>query len=154
MHAPTESTINWQLGLRGLLLSMTLAGVSGASGSRLPMLAAIIVGAWTAIRPLRGVQWLLQPSTVRMVVSLMARICTVTVAAALLSLAVNSGSPLLNVPGTLLFLALAAGVAATAARYAWQRSRVLLPRLWASWLETASTLRTHVGAALGASRQP
>jgi hypothetical protein len=153
MHAPADhSRVNWQLGLRAVLASMALAGVSGASGSPLPLLGAIVIAAWAVIRPLRMGRWLMQGNTLRGAAAVLGRLIAVVLIAAPLSFAVNSASPVLNIPGTLLFMALTVTVAVSALRFAWERSRVLVPRIWASSLEAAAILRTHAQAAWGAAR--
>lgn len=148
MHAPTENRTNWSLGLRGLLVAVALAGVSGASGSQLPLVAAALVAGWAVLKPLGVGRWVLSASTWRDAGAVSMRLLAVALAAMGLSFAVNSGSPLLSVPGTLLFIALIGVVAATVARSAWARASLYGPRAWVASVEAVGSARSQAMAVI------
>ncbi len=152
MHAPTENRTNWALGLRGLLVAVALAGVASVSGSIAPMVAAALVAGWAVVKPLGVGRWALSASTWRGALAVAVRLLAVAMAAMGLSFAINSGTPLLSVPGTLLFIALIGVVVLTALRFLWTRGARLAPRAWASSLEAAGTARSQVAAVVAMVR--
>lgn len=145
-----EERINWALGLRGLLVAFSLAGVSAGSGSPLPFYAAVLVGGWAIVKPLRFSSWALAPATLRFVGLMAARGVALALAAFALSFAVNSEVTALAALGNVLFLALLGVVAATAGWAAWARASRWAPRAWSWGGETAGRTRAQAAAVWGA----
>lgn len=142
----TEGRINWALGLRGLLVALSLAGVSAGSGSPLAMYAAVLVAGWAVVKPLRFSSWALSPSTLRFVGLMAARGVALAMAAFALSFAVNSQVTVLSVLGNVLFLALIGVVGVAAAWAAWVRASRWAPRAWS--LSADALVRTRAQAAV------